>query len=112
MAVCVTETTVSEVRFPKQQLHDVALNGIAINISVISIVWGSRVVREVPRSQSGASLVPDAVGVSSLEISTQLDRVISLDPRQMFRPVPGLVGPCRNRITLHASDVPAVVQVI
>ena len=47
-----------------------------------------------------------------LEISAQLDRVIPLDPREMFRPVYGLVGLRAEGISLNAADVATITKMV
>src|ERR1700746_2808732 len=66
----------------------------------------------VPDDNARAGSVSQAIGVGSLEIPAELDGVIPSDPREMFRPVPGLIRTRGDRVSLHATNVSTVAQLI
>ena len=79
---------------------------------MISVIGGGGVIGEIACGQSGAGEVANAVGIGTLEVPTEFDRVASLDPGEVLRPVPGLVGRRGDGIALHAADVATIAEMV
>src|SRR6185369_2335960 len=61
---------------------------------------------------TGSGPVAQAVGVSSLVVTAELQAVISLYPTKVLRPVVGLIRAGGDGIALHATDISAIAQVV
>ena len=108
----IPETAICKIRFTQQQLLDIALYWIAVHITVVAIIRGRDVVAGITNSHTRPAEVSQAIRVGTLKIAAKLYRVVTLDPGEMLRPIPGLVGRSRDGVTLHASDITAIAQVI
>src|SRR5882762_3302435 len=109
MAMSVAEAAIGKVSFAQEQLLNIVLRILAIAVVPRS---NRSVGAEVADCQSGAGFVPNAVGIGALEISSQLDGMISFHPGEMFGPIVGSVWPRGQRIALNSSDIPPVSKVI